>query len=62
MLLMWTAIEMTRKIIYAASTLEENRFKPEYFTRNRLMTLYKLLKFLLSMYKTSSQTALIQFF
>ena len=46
MLLIWTAIEMTIKIIYAGSTLEESRFIPEYFTRNGLMPFYKLLKFL----------------
>lgn len=62
MLLIWAAIEITREIIYADSTLEESRFRPEYFTRNRLMPFYKLLRFLLSMYKTSSQTALNQFF
>ncbi len=33
---------MTRKTIYAASTMEESRFKPEYFTRNRLMPFYTL--------------------
>ena len=62
MLLIWAAIEITREIIYADSTLEESRFRPEYFTRNRLMPFYKLLRFLLSMYKTSSQAALNQFF
>ncbi|MBQ9902780.1 MAG: hypothetical protein IJM51_10430, partial [Clostridia bacterium] len=34
MLLIWAAIEITREIIYADSTLEESRFRPEYFTRN----------------------------
>ena len=35
MLLIWAAIEITREIIYADSTLEESRFRPEYFTRCR---------------------------
>ena len=37
MLLIWTAIEMTRKIIYADSTLEESRFIPNFIiTKNQI--------------------------
>ena len=47
--------------IRAASTLEESRFKPQYFTRKRILPFEDLLRYLLSMHKTSSQSALNKF-
>ena len=55
-LLMSIAISQT--ILNDFETLNESRFKPEYFTRSRKMPFNKLLHFLLSMYKTSTQAAL----
>ncbi len=52
----------TASILRAKNTLAESRFKPEYFTRKRKMPFEKLLRFMLSMYKTSSQNALNKFF
>ena len=46
----------------SVTTLSENRFKPQYFTRNRKLPFQNLLKFLLSMHKTSLQLALNKFF
>jgi len=45
----------------ADSTLNESRLKPQYFTRNRKLPFQKLLKYLLSMHKSSSQSALNNF-
>lgn len=56
------AVAVSASIMRAVSTLSESRFRPEYFTRNRKMPFEKLLHFLLSMYKTSSQAALNKFF
>ena len=56
------AISITSSILKAKSTLENSRYKPEYFTRKRKMPFEKLLKFMLSMNKTSSQNALNKFF
>lgn len=56
------AIGISASILRAKATLDESRFKPEYFTRNRKMPFEKLLKFMLSMNKTSTQNALNKFF
>lgn len=62
MLSLMFVIGLTSTILKAKSTLEDSRFKDVYFTRNRKMPFEKLLKFLLSMYRTSSQNALNKFF
>lgn len=62
MLSLAVAVAISESIMRAVSTLNESRFQPEYFTRNRKMPFEKLLKFLLSMYKTSLQAALNKFF
>lgn len=62
MLSLAVAVAISASIMRAASTLNESRFEPKYFTRNRKMPFEMLLKFLLSMYKTSSQAALNKFF
>lgn len=62
MLSLAVAVAISASIMRAASTLNESRFEPEYFTRNRKMPFERLLKFLLSMYKTSTQSALNKFF
>lgn len=62
MLTLMLSIGLTATILKAKSTLEESRFEKVYFTRNRKMPFEKLLKFLLSMYRTSSQNALNKFF
>lgn len=56
------AIALSASVVRAVSTLTESRFKPTYFTRNRKMPFEKLLKYLLSMHKTSRQSALHNFF
>ena len=56
------AVTISASVSRAKLTLTESRFKPEYFTRNRKMPFEKLLHFLISMYKTSSQAALNKFF
>ena len=56
------AIALSASVVRAVSTLTESRFKPTYFTRNRKMPFEKLLKYLLSMHKTSTQSALHNFF
>ena len=53
---------LSRAILRKPSTLDESRFSPRYFTRNRKMPFPKLLKYLLSMFKTSTQAALNVFF
>ena len=55
------AVAVSASIMRAVSTLKESRFKPQYFTRNRKLPFQALLKFLLSMHKTSSQCALNRF-
>ena len=62
MLRLLKATEITSGTLKERTTLTESRFKPGYFTRNRKMPFASLLKFLLSMYKTSSQAALNQYF
>lgn len=62
MLTLIIAVAISSSIVRAASTLRESRFKPEYFTRIRKMPFNKLLKYLLSMHKTSTQSALHHFF
>ncbi len=52
MLSLLFVIGLTSSILKAKDTLESSRFKDEYFTRNRKMPFEKLLKFLLSMYRT----------
>lgn len=56
------SVNITSAILNAVETLIESRFKSEYFTRNRKMPFHKLLKFLLSMFKFSTQAALNKFF
>lgn len=56
------AISISASILRAKATLDESRFKPEYFTRNRKMPFEKILKFMFSMNKTSTQNALNKFF
>ena len=55
------AIAVSSSIMRAVSTLTESRFKETYFTRKRKMPFDSLLKYLLSMHKTSSQSALNNF-
>lgn len=62
MLTFAVAVALSANIVRAASTLTESRFKSTYFTRNRKMPFEKLLKYLLSMHKTSTQSALNNFF
>lgn len=62
MLSLAVAVAISSSIMRAVSTLNESRFEPKYFTRNLKMPFERLLKFLLSMYKTSSQAALNKFF
>lgn len=61
MLSLAIAVVISASIIRAASTLNESRFKPQYFTRKRILPFENLLKYLLSMHKTSNQTALNKF-
>ena len=61
MLSLAIAVAFSASIVRAASTLEESRFKPQYFTRNRILPFEDLLRYLLSMHKTSSQSALNKF-
>ena len=58
MLSLAIAVAFSASIVRAASTLEESRFKPQYFTRKRILPFEDLLRYLLSMHKTSSQSAL----
>lgn len=62
MLTLALAIAISASIVRAASTLNESRLKPEYFTRTRKMPFERLLKYLLSMHKSSTQSALHNFF
>ena len=55
-------IAISRAVLEKPSTLIESRFSPRYFTRIRKMPFPKLLKYLLSMFKTSTQAALNVFF
>ena len=55
------AVAISASIMKAVSTLNESRLKPQYFTRKRKLPFYALLKFLLSMHKTSTQSALGKF-
>ena len=61
MLSLAIAIAISASIIRADSTLKESRLKPQYFTRNRKLPFQKLLKYLLSMHKSSSQASLNNF-
>ena len=61
MLTLLLATMITQTILEDYDTLDESRFRPEYFTRNRKMPFCKLLRYLLSMYKTSTQAALNKF-
>lgn len=54
--------DRSSNVLKAPATLTESRFKPEYFTRNRIMPFLKVLKFLISMMKVSTQCALNLFF
>ena len=48
MLSLAIAVAISASIMRAASTLNESRLKPQYFTRNRKLPFQKLLKYLLS--------------
>ena len=61
MLSLAIAVAISASIMRAASTLNESRLKPEYFTRKRKLPFQKLLKYLLSMHKSSTQSALNNF-
>ena len=61
MLSLAIAVAFSASIVRASSTLEESRFKPQYFTRKRILPFEDLLRYLLSMHKTSSQSALNKF-
>ena len=61
MLSLAIAIAISASLMRADSTLNESRLKPQYFTRNRKLPFQKLLKYLLSMHKSSSQSALNNF-
>ena len=61
MLSFGVAVAISASIMRAVSTLNESRLKPQYFTRKRKLPFYALLKFLLSMHKTSTQSALGKF-
>lgn len=62
MLKLINAVVISSSITRAVGTLNESRLKSSYFTRKRKMSFESLLKFLLSMHKTSSQSALHKFF
>ena len=62
MLSLAIAVVISASIMRAVSTLVESRFKPQYFTRKRKMPFHDLLKYLLSMHRTSTQSALNNFF
>ena len=62
MLSLAIAVAISASIMRAVSTLVESRFKPQYFTRKRKMPFHDLLKYLLSMHRTSTQSALNNFF
>lgn len=55
------ATAISASIIRAVSTLTESRFKPQYFTRNRLLPFHKILKYLLSMDKSATQIGVNRF-
>ena len=61
MLSLALAVAISASIMRAASTLTESRFKPQYFTRKRILPFHDLLKYLLSMHKSSTQSALNNF-
>jgi len=61
MLTLAIAVAISASIMRAASTLTESRFKPQYFTRKRILPFQDLLKYLLSMHKSSTQSALNNF-
>ena len=61
MLSLAITVVASASILRAASTLDESRFKPQYFTRKRVLPFHNLLQYLLSMHKTSSQAALNKF-
>lgn len=61
MLSLAIAVAISASIVRAASTLNESRFKPQYFTRKRILPFEKLLRYLLSMHKSSTQCALNDF-
>ena len=61
MLSLAITVAISASIVRAASTLNESRFKPQYFTRKRILPFEKLLRYLLSMHKSSTQCALNDF-
>lgn len=61
MLSLAIAVAISASVMRAVSTLNESRFKPQYFTRKRILPFHDLLKYLLSMHKSSSQSSLHNF-
>lgn len=61
MLSLVLSVAISASIMRATSTLTESRFQPQYFTRKRKLPFHDLLKFLLSIHKTSTQCALNSF-
>lgn len=61
MLSLAIAVAISASIMRSVTTLNESRFKPQYFTQNYKLPFQKLLKFRISMHKTSSQSALHKF-
>ena len=61
MLSLTITVAISASIIRADSALNESRLNPQYFTRNCKLPFQKLLKYLLSMHKSLSQSALNKF-
>ena len=61
MLLLQKAIAIN-DVFLLPETLDDSRFEPTYFTRNRKMPFLKLLRFMLSGRKAATQAALDEFF
>lgn len=62
MLVLSNVLQKLTAILLQNSTLEAARFKSSYFTRKRKMTFYQIVLFILSGFKTNTQTALNRFF
>jgi hypothetical protein len=62
MLILSNVTQKTQETLLQTSTLEAARLDPVFFTRERKMTFSEIVLFLLSGFKTSTQTALNRFF
>jgi hypothetical protein len=62
MLLLSNIAQIIRETLLQTSTLEAARLNPAFFTRERKMTFSEIVLFVLSGFKTSTQTALNRFF